>query len=315
MTANLIFAKPMVPLFAGLDNEDIAAARNALHALFEHLAALDPPPTAPLPHGPVTGLLDASRELRRALCAQWQERECGSAPSPNPPPELMTRQLERFSRDLRLLRSERNHARTALSRARLDALQRLAAAAELKDNDTGEHVIRMGHFSALIARALGRDAAYCETLLHASRMHDIGKIGIPDSILKKPGKLTDEEWLVMRTHPQIGAALLSDTDDPLYNMAEEVARCHHEKFDGTGYPSALRGEVIPLSARIVALADYFDALTMNRCYRPAMPDEQVLGMIRDASGSHFDPQVVAAFFRALPDIIDARSRVNRGELN
>jgi len=226
---------------------------------------------------------------------------------------VLPTQLERFAQDLQQVVRERDQARLAVRKARLGTLLRLAAATELKDDDTGVHIVRMGHYAALIAAAYGMKPDYCENILYAARMHDIGKIGIPDAILKKPGPLTDEEWVVMKTHPEIGAALLDDSDVPLFQMASQIALSHHEKFDGSGYPSGLRGSDIPLSGRIVAVADYFDALTMDRCYRPALPMEKALSMLRANAGIHFDPTVVQAFFEAKHKILDIRTRINRGE--
>jgi putative two-component system response regulator len=222
--------------------------------------------------------------------------------------------LVRMQKDLFSLTRAQAQSDNKLQLARLDGLMRLVAAAELKDDDTGAHILRMGFFSAFIARSLGQNSRYCEMMLHASRMHDVGKIGVPDSVLKKPGALTAQEWEVMRRHPEIGAELLRGANDPMYDLAAEIALAHHEKWDGSGYPNRLAQEDIPLSARIVSLADYFDAVTMNRCYRPAMTDEQACNLIREGSGKHFDPQVVAAFFRALPHLQMVRARVNSGEV-
>jgi putative two-component system response regulator len=196
--------------------------------------------------------------------------------------------------------------------ARIDALLRLSAAAELKDNDTGVHIERMSHYSALLAQEMGQATSYCDTLLYASRMHDVGKIGIPDRILQKPGALDGDEWFVMRQHPEIGAQLLKGAGNNLYDMASEVALFHHEKFDGTGYPNNCSGQNIPLSGRIVALADFFDALTMDRCYRPAMSDDTALNMVMEQRGVHFDPEVVDAFFRIKGRIIATRNKINQG---
>jgi putative two-component system response regulator len=222
--------------------------------------------------------------------------------------------LVRMQKDLFSLTRAQAQSDNKLQLARLDGLMRLVAAAELKDDDTGAHIVRMGFFSAFIARSLGQNSRYCEMMLHASRMHDVGKIGVPDSVLKKPGALTAQEWEVMRRHPEIGAELLRGANDPMYDLAAEIALAHHEKWDGSGYPNRLAQEDIPLSARIVSLADYFDAVTTDRCYRPAMTDEQACNLIREGSGKHFDPQVVAAFFRALPHLQMVRARVNSGEV-
>jgi len=220
------------------------------------------------------------------------------------------KQLERFKHDFMMLLEQKEKSYQALESSHLDTIRRLAIAAEFKDNDTGKHIVRMSRFSSMIARAYGQDEKYCNLLEQASPMHDIGKIGIPDNVLKKPGKLTEEDWVLMRKHSEYGANILSGSDVPVLQMAEEVALGHHEKFDGSGYPSNLKGEQIPLSARIVALADFFDALTMDRCYRPAFSDEKALTMVEQNSGTHFDPSVVKAFFSVSDDIINERNKIN-----
>ena len=221
------------------------------------------------------------------------------------------KQLERFTHDFMILMEQKEKSNKALELSHLDSIKRLASAAEFKDDDTGIHIIRMSRFASIIARAYGQDQNYCKLLEQASPMHDIGKIGIPDSVLKKPGKLTEEEWEWMRKHPEYGANILSGSDVPVLQMAEEVALAHHEKFDGTGYPSNLKGEQIPLSARIVALADFFDAVTMDRCYRPAFSDEKALAMVKENNGTHFDPDVVHAFLSVRDEIINERDRINK----
>lgn len=221
------------------------------------------------------------------------------------------KQLHRFNHDFMILLEQKETSYKALESSHLDTIRRLAAAAEFKDDDTGVHIIRMSRISSIIARAYGQDEKYCNLLEQASPMHDIGKIGIPDSVLKKPGKLTEEEWVCMRKHPEYGANILSGSDVPVLQMAEEVALSHHEKFDGSGYPSNLKGDQIPLSGRIVALADFFDAITMDRCYRPAFSDEKALAMVRENDGTHFDPEVVAAFFSVSDEIICERDRINQ----
>jgi putative two-component system response regulator len=220
------------------------------------------------------------------------------------------RQLEQFQYDFMVLLAQKEKSYQALESSHLDTIRRLTKAAEFKDDDTGEHIARMSRFSAMIARAYGQDEKYCHLLEQASPMHDIGKIGIPDHILKKPGKLTEAEWALMRKHPEYGANILSGSDVPVLQMAEEVALAHHEKFDGSGYPANLQGEQIPLSARIVALADFFDALTMDRCYRPAFSDEEAIIMVKENSGTHFDPNIVEAFLVVSDDIIKERNRID-----
>lgn len=188
-----------------------------------------------------------------------------------------------------------------LERTRLEIIRRLGRAAEFKDNETGHHVIRMSHYSRLIAEQLGGPPGFCDTLLHAAPMHDIGKIGTPDAILLKPGKLDAAEWAVMRQHPQIGADIIGDDPSPLLRMARTIALQHHEKWDGSGYPHGLAGEAISVEARIVAVADVFDALTSQRPYKPAWPLERALDLLRAESGRHFWPDAVQALLARIDD--------------
>jgi len=189
-----------------------------------------------------------------------------------------------------------------LEDTRLEVVHRLGRAAEYKDNETGMHVVRMSKIAHLLAVALGMSDEDAKLLLHASPMHDIGKIGIPDGVLLKPGKLDPDEWEVMKTHSQIGAEILGDHPSPLMQMARLVALTHHEKWDGSGYPKGLKGEDIPLVGRITALADVFDALTSQRPYKKAWPVEDAVQLIRDNSGKHFDPKLVEVFLDKLPEI-------------
>lgn len=195
-----------------------------------------------------------------------------------------------------------------LRRTRLMVIQRLGQAAEYRDEETGNHILRMSHICACIARALGWSEEQCELILNASPMHDIGKIGIPDAILLKPGKLDPEELKVMRTHASIGAALLEGDDSALLCMARDIALTHHEKWDGSGYPRQLAGEDIPLCGRIAALADVFDALTSERPYKKAWSFEDAMHFIRDNSGSHFDPALVSIFEAIQSEILMIRER-------
>jgi len=150
-------------------------------------------------------------------------------------------------------------------------------------------------------------------LEEAAPMHDVGKIGVPDSILKKPGGLTDQEWEIMRLHPEFGARILGGANTPVLIMASEIAYCHHEKFDGSGYPRGLKGSDIPLAARVVSLIDYFDALTMDRVYRKALPDAAVFSMIADGAGVHFDPALVDVFLANVAAFTELRDQINRQE--
>ncbi len=196
-------------------------------------------------------------------------------------------------------------ARTeALIRSQRQAVRHLSIAAEYRDEATGNHIIRMSRMSAHIARALGWDEDECELLLNASQMHDVGKIGVSDTILLKPGPLTDEEWVAMQSHTEIGARILADEDSPLMQMAADIAAAHHEKWDGSGYPRGLSGEAIPLAARIATIADVYDALSSVRPYKDAWPRDKALAQIRDGSGTHFDPALVEVFFAEI-DALDA----------
>ncbi len=191
---------------------------------------------------------------------------------------------------------------------RLQIVQCLGKAAEYRDNETGMHILRISHFACTIAKAIGFSDEQADELLHAAPMHDVGKIGIPDAILLKPGKLTAEEWEVMRQHPAIGARIIGEHKSSLLQLAATIALCHHEKWDGSGYPNGLAGEDIPLEARIVSLVDVFDALTSVRPYKKAWPIEEALEFIRDQSGSHFDPMLVDVFINCLPEILRIRDR-------
>ena len=210
----------------------------------------------------------------------------------------------------------RARVRTHLSLVRMDELretrlqivQRLGRAAEYKDNETGMHVIRMSHFSKLLALAAGCSPAWAEDLLNAAPMHDVGKIGIPDAVLRKPGPLDASEWDTMRRHPEIGAEIIGQHPSGVLQLAREIALAHHEKWDGSGYPNGLAGEAIPLSARIVAVADVFDALTTRRPYKEPWPVQEAMDHITAQAGKHFDPALVALFIPLLPQLLEIRAQ-------
>ncbi|MCZ2497458.1 response regulator [Xylophilus sp. Kf1] len=195
-----------------------------------------------------------------------------------------------------------------LLHTRLQIVQRLGLAAEYKDNETGMHVMRMSHYAQILARAAGLSERDAENLLHAAPMHDIGKIGIPDAILRKNGKLEPDEWEVMRRHVEIGVRIIGEHPGGVLATARIVALTHHEKWDGLGYPQGLSGEEIPLEGRIVAIADVFDALTSERPYKHAWPLEEALALMREQAGRHFDPTLVALFLQVLPAILEVRNR-------
>ena len=195
-----------------------------------------------------------------------------------------------------------------LRRTRLQVIQRLGRAAEYKDNETGTHVMRMSHYAQILALAYGLSEAQADDLLHAAPMHDIGKIGIPDSIMLKPAKLTKDEFAIMKTHPHIGAEIIGEADSELLRLAKSVALTHHEKWDGTGYPNGLKGKDIPLEGRIVALADVFDALTSKRPYKEAWSIAETMAYLHEQSGSHFDPELVQLFTENLDKVIEIKNK-------
>jgi putative two-component system response regulator len=211
-------------------------------------------------------------------------------------------------------------ARTiALDKYRLDVVWRLAKAGEYRDKGTGNHVLRVGYYSRVIAEALGMPADFVRSIFYASALHDIGKIGIPDAILLKPDSLTLEERRVMEKHCEIGANLLQEyigtseesiqlVDNPLLSIAAKIALSHHERWDGCGYPSGLAGEAVPLESRIVSVADAYDALCSERPYKPTYPECEVIKMMRSEVGAQFDPRVFKAFERSLKQIHTIRKQ-------
>jgi putative two-component system response regulator len=204
--------------------------------------------------------------------------------------------LARYNANLEEQVAERTHQ---LRLSYREAMFTLTRAAEYKDEDTGEHVQRIGHYSETLARALGMDATFCDEIFHASPMHDVGKIGIPDAVLLKPGGLSPAEWEVMKRHTLIGASVLSTGLSPYVLMGAQIARSHHERWDGTGYPEGLSGEQIPLAARIACVCDVYDALRSKRPYKPAFEHERSLEIILVGDGrtrpEHFDPAVLEGF--------------------
>jgi putative two-component system response regulator len=197
--------------------------------------------------------------------------------------------------DLRLALEGMAEAQRNTYAAHLDTIRRLVIAAEYKDRDTAAHIERIGLYSEVIALNLSLSPGETELIRYASPMHDVGKIGIPDAILLSPHKLEADQWELMKQHTTIGARILHGSPSPLLQAGEQIALSHHERWDGSGYPSGLRGEDIPLAGRICAVADVFDALTTNRHYRDALPNEAVWEMIQAQRGRHFDPGVADAF--------------------
>jgi putative two-component system response regulator len=193
-----------------------------------------------------------------------------------------------------------------LEDTRIEIIRRLGRAAEYRDNETGMHVIRMSQFCHQLAIAAGIPKTRAEVLQLAAPMHDIGKIGIPDHILLKRGKLTDQEWTVMQTHAQIGADIIGDHDSELLSIARTIALTHHERWDGKGYPNGLAGEAIPIEGRIAAIADVYDALLSMRPYKAAWSQEKAVAVIVEQAGHAFDPQLVKLFSGLLPELARIR---------
>ncbi len=200
-----------------------------------------------------------------------------------------------------------------LEKTRQEIIQRLGRAAEYRDNETGMHVVRMSHFSEALAKKANLSKEQCDLILQASPMHDVGKIGIPDNVLLKPGKLVGEEWTKMQTHVEVGASILSGSDSKLMQLAEEIAATHHEKYDGTGYPKGLKGEEISIEGRIVPICDVFDALTSERPYKKAWTVEDAMELIKKEKGKHFDPDLVDHFVSILPEILDIKERYSENK--
>src|SRR6185369_5469502 len=215
----------------------------------------------------------------------------------------------RLMYDQKGILEEMVHKRTAeVNQSRLEIVQRLGRASEYRDNETGRHVLRMSHTAALLAHHLGWSEERCDLLLNACPMHDLGKIGISDSILLKPARLTDEERAIMETHSTIGADILSGSNNELLETARIIALTHHEKWDGSGYPGKLSGEAIPLEGRIAAIVDVYDALTSVRPYKKAWSVDEAAEEMRRQSRIHFDPELVAHFLAILPGVLKIGER-------
>ncbi|MAG37729.1 MAG: two-component system response regulator [Dehalococcoidia bacterium] len=196
----------------------------------------------------------------------------------------------------------------ALYATQLEIVRRLGLAAEYRDNETGMHITRMSLYSSLLALEAGLSDADAELVLNASAMHDIGKIGIPDHILLKPGKLDADEWAMMQTHATLGANLLAGHESALMHMAHAIALSHHERWDGAGYPQGLRGDDIPLTGRICAISDVFDALTSERPYKRAWTEEEAIAELEQGKGSQFEPHLVELFRQVLPEVRQIRAQ-------
>lgn len=206
------------------------------------------------------------------------------------------------------LADEVHKATSEILQRERETVIRLSKAAEYRDPETGAHILRMAHFSELIAKGLGLSADDQELLLEAAPMHDIGKVGIADSILLKPGRLTPDEFEIMKQHAVFGYEILKGSSSKVLQAGADIARAHHEKFDGSGYPNGLQGDSIPIFSRIVAVADVFDALTSERPYKKAWPLEQAVEHLKSNAGTHFDPACVDAFLAQWSAVLEIRQR-------
>ncbi|NDV26869.1 HD domain-containing phosphohydrolase [Desulfovibrio sp. JC010] len=212
------------------------------------------------------------------------------------------RQVERRGQ----LEAEVRRRTKAIRETQFEIVQRLGRAGEFRDNQTGAHVLRVSKVAEIIARAMGMDDEFCELILYASPMHDVGKIAIPDSILLKPGSLTPEEWEIMKKHCASGCEIMGDHPSEILWVASQIALYHHERWDGKGYPEGLKGEDIPLYARITAVSDVFDALMSERPYKQPWTVDRAIEYITQESGKQFDPNVVSAFLGNLSAIVAVR---------
>jgi len=225
---------------------------------------------------------------------------------------LQKRQSEILDAKVRERTIELEERNRELHDTRLEIIHRLGRAGEYRDNETGMHVIRMSKSCQLLALAAGLGEKFAERLLDASPMHDVGKIGIPDGILLKPGKLDGAEWEIMKSHAEIGADIVGESSVEMMALARSVALTHHEKWEGSGYPKGLKGEGIPIEGRIAAVADVFDALTSERPYKQAWPVIEATTFINENAGSHFDPGLVRLFNEKLPEILEIRDDYSDG---
>lgn len=228
--------------------------------------------------------------------------------------KTLEREVEKKTKELQKAYLRLNQAYKEIQSLSLEVIYRLAKAAEYKDEHTGAHIHRISFYCKRIAEAVGLSKEQVETLQYASPLHDIGKLGIPDSILLKPGPLTPQEREVIKLHTVIGAKILEKSNLRYIKSAEKIALYHHEKWDGTGYPFRLSGKNIPFFARIVAIADVFDALTSDRPYRKALPFDMAVQIIKSEKGFHFDPEVVEAFLKVKSDLIEIKMLLKDEEI-
>lgn len=225
--------------------------------------------------------------------------------------ENANKQILQYAEELNITINNLKAAHSELQESYLDTIHRLVLAAEFKDENTSEHLIRISKYCELLAQKMGLPKERVEKITYAAPMHDIGKIGIPDSILNKPGKLTEEEFEVIKTHTTIGANILNNSKSEILQTAKKIAVSHHEKWNGEGYPYGLKGQNIPVEGRIVAIADVFDALTTERPYKKAFSIEITCNIIREKRGEHFDPEITDIFFENLDELLEIKKFVDK----
>ncbi len=245
-------------------------------------------------------------ELTARVNQQLRLRNSGGLQSHNQ--VRIEEQLQKRTKALRSVLERMIETERQVNKAHADTVRRLGVASEYKDEDTGEHISRVGAYARILARGIGMASDEADTLREASALHDVGKIGIPDAILLKPGKLDADEWTIMKTHTTIGAKILAGSKSHLLQLGEKLAMTHHEKWDGSGYPNGISGEDIPIEGRICAVADFYDAVSSDRPYRSAMPQAKVLSLLREGSGAHFDPRLIRIFFDNIEAITKIREQ-------
>ncbi len=227
--------------------------------------------------------------------------------------EVSQKQLIKYAEALNNTIKELRDKNIELRESYLDTIHRLVLAAEYKDQETGNHIVRMSRYSTLLAEKLGLPAEVVQNIKYATPMHDVGKIGVPDNILTKPGKLSDEEFEIMTQHTIIGAKILAGSKAKILKVAQQIALTHHEKWNGKGYPHGLSGKKIPIVGRIVGLVDVFDALTSKRPYKEPYPIEAAIEIIKLARGQHFDPAIVDVFLKNIKEITRIKKEMDSHE--
>ncbi len=266
-------------------------------------------------HSDVAVIMVAGEEDRKKVIQFMKVGAYGSVAKPLDQDEVTLHVANAVERSRLFLASQRiqtnGHASVRIGRREENTILRLVWAAECRDEATGDHIRRIGLYSGAMAEALGWDQQSAEDMRLAATMHDIGKIGIADGILLRAERLTSEEFSVLKRHTEMGARILEGSDIPMLQMARDIALCHHERWDGSGYSQGLTAEEIPESARIVAILDVYDALSHSRVYRPAHPEDEVTSIMADGRGKHFDPRIFDVFLEVKPTFQTIRRQVEK----